>query len=113
MAHELGCNLRQRSSIGAMGHQEIEALAKDLFAAVSGEGEKAVIGKNYRMSACLCVRKHHRHSCRFTGDDERPEVFPKALDLGFSDLLLVRLACYFRHAPARSVVWRPAPGDWH
>ena len=49
------------------------------------------------MAWFLCVREHHRHSCRFSSDDERAKVFPKALDFGFSDFLLFGLVCYFRH----------------
>src|SRR5450759_4236994 len=49
------------------------------------------------------VRKHHRHSGCFSGNDKRAEVLPKALDFGFGAFLLDRLFCYFRHATGRSI----------
>jgi hypothetical protein len=49
------------------------------------------------------VRKHHRHSSCFSGNDKRAKVLPKALDYGFGAFLLVRLFCHFRHGTGRSV----------
>jgi hypothetical protein len=79
---ECGFDLRHRVRIAAR-HKEVEALADHIFPVVSGSREKAVIDKNYRVVGCLCVREHHRHSCRFSGDDERAKRFPKTLDFGF------------------------------
>ena len=86
-----------------MRHQEIEALAEHLFPVVSGQREKAVIGKNDRIVGFLCVRKHHRHSCRLSGDDERAKVLPKALDFGFGDFLLFRFFDYVRQPLDQSI----------
>ena len=47
------------------------------------------------MAGFLRVHEHHRHSCRFSGDDERAKDFPKALDLCFSELLLFGLFSIF------------------
>lgn len=33
----------------------------------------------------FCVGKHHRHSRRLSGDDERAKIFPKTFDLGLGD----------------------------
>jgi hypothetical protein len=41
---------------------------------------KAVIGKLTGWFVFLCVREHHCHTGRFSGDDKRAEVFPKAFD---------------------------------
>ena len=95
---ELGFNSRQRLSIGAMRYQKIEVFAEHLLAVVSGQGEKAVVGKNDRIVGFRRVRKYHRHSSCFSGNDKRAKVLPKALDFGFGDFLLVRLFRYFRHA---------------
>ena len=61
------------------------------------------LGKNYRIVGFGRVRKYHRHSGCFRGNDKRAEVLPKALDFGFGAYLLVRLFCYFRHATGRSI----------
>jgi hypothetical protein len=41
------------------------------------------------MVCFLCVGKHHCHACRFSGDDERAQVLPKAFDFGFGGLLFL------------------------
>src|SRR5471030_2249168 len=79
---KLGLNFGQRLRIRAMRHQEVKALTEHLVPVVAGQGEKAVIGENYRIAGLFRVRKHHRHSRRFGGDNERAQVFPKALDFG-------------------------------
>src|ERR1700676_5527194 len=109
-ALERGLDLRQRLWIGAARHQETELVAEHFFPVVSCERKKGIIGKNDRMTGFLCVRERHRHSCRFSGDDERAKVFPKALDFGFSDFLLFGLVCYFRHMETLSASW-VATGD--
>jgi hypothetical protein len=61
---------------------------------------QAVIGKNERVVGFLGVRKHHRHACRFSGDDERAKVFPKALDVEFGGFLFsgfILFAWHDRH----------------
>src|SRR5512132_630389 len=88
LALKLGFNSRQRLGIRGVRHQEIEALAENLLPLVSGKREKGIIGKYYGIVGLPGVCKDHRHSRRLTGNDERAEVFPKALDLGFGDFLL-------------------------
>ena len=97
---EFGLNSRQRLGIGAVRNQKIEDIAENLFTVVPGQGEKAVIGENDRIVGFLRIRKQHRHSGCISGNDERTEVLPKALDFGFGAFLLVRLSCDFRHARA-------------
>jgi hypothetical protein len=87
----------QRLRIRAARHQEVEVLAGHLFPVMSGDREKAVISENYRIVGGLCVRNHHRHSYRFSGDDERTKVLPKALDFGFGNFLFFGLVHDFRH----------------
>ena len=72
-------------------------MAEHLFPAVSCQGKKAVVGKDDRIVEFRCIRKHHRHSRGFGGDDERAKVFPEAVNLGFGDVLLVGLVCNLRH----------------
>ena len=52
-----------------------------------GRERKMPIGKNYRVVGFRRVRKQHRHSSRFSGDDERPKILPKPLDFGFRAFL--------------------------
>src|SRR6202011_2347297 len=59
--------------------------------------EKAVIGKNDRIVGFLSVRKYHRHPCRFSGDDKRAKVFPKALNFGLGGFLRPRFVLFIRH----------------
>src|SRR3954452_12495490 len=77
----------------------IRALAEHLFPVVSGEREKAVVGENDWIAGFLCGREHHRHSGRFSGDDEWAKLFPKPLDFGFGDLLLSRFVRFIRQCP--------------
>src|SRR5665213_2903587 len=48
-------HFRQRLGIGVRRHQEIESLAEHLFPVVSGQREKALIGKNYWIPGCLSL----------------------------------------------------------
>ena len=100
-AVERDLDLRQRLWISAARHEEIETVAEDLFAVVSGQRKKGVIGKNDRMAGFLCVREYHRHSCRFSGHHERAEVLPEALDFSFGNFLLFGFIRYFRHMAAQ------------
>src|SRR5665213_592831 len=90
-------DLRQRRRFGRRSKQKVEALAEDLLPAITSQGQKAVIGKNERVAGFLGVHEHHRHARRFSGDDERPKVFPEALDLGFSCFLLGGFILIGRH----------------
>src|SRR5687767_1405864 len=56
-ALQLACYSRPRLWSGIVRHQEGEVLAEHLFAVVSGEREKAVIGKNDWVTGFFCVRK--------------------------------------------------------
>ena len=99
---KLGFNLRQRLGIGGVRHNKVEALAEHLFPAVPGQGEKAVVGENYRIVELPGIGKHHRHARCFAGDHEGSEVFAKGLDFGLGKFLLFGLVSYFRHAADRS-----------
>jgi hypothetical protein len=85
-----------------MRQHEIELLAEHLFPRVARKGEKAAIGENYRVTALCRVGNHHRHSRRLGGDDKRAKVYLKALDFGFSILLLIGLVRSIRHISACS-----------
>jgi hypothetical protein len=95
--------MRQRLPIGAARHKRVEALAEDLWAAVSGERQKAGIGKDNRVVRFLCVREHHRHSCRFRGNDKRTERLAEAFDFGFGDFLFIGLVRHVRHSGSESL----------
>jgi hypothetical protein len=56
--------------------------------------------QNYRIAGFLGVHKQHRHSCRFSSDDEWAEMAPKALDFRFGNFLGFGLNDDFRHALA-------------
>src|SRR6185437_10952742 len=75
---EFGLNSRHRLGIGAERHQKNEAFAEHVFAAVSGQGEKAIVDKNDRIVWLRRIRKQHRHSGCFGGNDERAEVLPES-----------------------------------
>src|SRR5664280_1683228 len=91
---------RQRVRIGVLRDQGVETLPQHLLLVISGESEKAVIGKNYWMVGFLCVCKNHRRPRCFSGDYKRTEVFPKVLDFLFRTLLIYGLILCFRHKVA-------------
>jgi hypothetical protein len=53
------------------------------------------LAKIIGLSGLVRVRKYHRHSGCFRGNDKRAEILPKALDFGFGAYLLVRLFLLF------------------
>jgi hypothetical protein len=55
---------------------------------------------NVRLVGFLCVCERHCHACRFSGDDKRAEVLPKAFNFGFGGLLFLPLFSYGRSRPA-------------
>jgi hypothetical protein len=43
------------------------------------------------------VCEYHCHARRFSGDDERTKIFPKALDFGFGGRLFLGFGLFARH----------------
>ncbi len=58
--------------------RKLKLWPEHLFPGVSGQFEKGVIGKNYRVAGLFCVRKHHCHACRFSGNDERAKILAES-----------------------------------
>lgn len=106
IALRLDCILCQRFSIGGVRHQETEALTEHFLACVPGQRKKAVIGKNNRISGFLCVRKHHRRSRRFSGNNKRTKVLTKTLNRSFGILLFFGLVMIVGISQLDPVVWQ-------
>ena len=77
--------------MGSAREQEIEILAKHFFSWVTGQGEKAVIGKNDWIARISCIGKQHRHARGFCGNDKRAEMIVEAFNFSFRMLLLFGL----------------------
>jgi hypothetical protein len=58
-------------------------LTQHLRPGVSGQGEKAVVGKNDRIVRPFRIGKHHGHAGGLSGNDERSLLVLEALNFGF------------------------------
>ena len=92
-ALECGVDLGDGFGVGALRHQEVDALSEHLVARISGQGQEGVVREGDRLAGLSRVREDHRHPGGFSRDHERSELPPEPFDLRFGLLLMSRLGC--------------------